>query len=119
MRVKIDECLPREVAELLTRAGYEAETVPDEGLVGSPDEILWEAVQAENRFLITTDLDFSDVRRYSPGTHAGLMLLRLRKEGKTHIVSYFEWLLLRYDPEDWAGCLVVATDHRIRVRRPV
>ena len=37
MRVKIDECLPREVAELLNRAGYVAETAPDEGLVAATD----------------------------------------------------------------------------------
>jgi predicted nuclease of predicted toxin-antitoxin system len=36
--------------------------VPEEGLVGSDDHEIWEATQNAGRFLITQDLDFSDVR---------------------------------------------------------
>jgi hypothetical protein len=35
--------------------------------------------QASQRFLVTRDLDFSDVRTFAPGTHRGLLLVRLRK----------------------------------------
>lgn len=31
MRIKIDECLPGEIVELLTEIGHTAETVKDEG----------------------------------------------------------------------------------------
>src|SRR5687768_11681303 len=34
--------------------------------------------QSAARFLVTQDLDFSDVRKFAPGTHAGIMLVRLR-----------------------------------------
>ncbi len=40
------------------------------------------AAQAEGRFLITQDLDFSDVRRFQPGTHHGLLLVRLPEAGR-------------------------------------
>jgi predicted nuclease of predicted toxin-antitoxin system len=82
MKIKIDECLPVEIAELLIERGHKAETVTSEGLKGSPDEVIWETVQGEKRFLITADLDFSDIRHYAPGTHQGLLLLRLSKEKK-------------------------------------
>ena len=118
MRVKIDECLPHDMVDVLGGMSCQAETVTDEGLAGASDEVIWQRVQGEDRFLITADLDFSDARRYTPGTHPGILLLRLRREGKTYILSYLRWLFTHYDIEEWAGCLVVATDHRVRVRRP-
>jgi predicted nuclease of predicted toxin-antitoxin system len=118
MRIKIDECLPYEISEILAGKGHHVETVKDEGLTGSPDEIIWETVQAEKFFLITSDLDFSDIRRYAPGTHQGLLLLRLRQEGKNHILSYFRQLVSNFDVNDWSGCVVVATDHKVRTRKP-
>jgi predicted nuclease of predicted toxin-antitoxin system len=58
MRFKLDECLPREFADLLSAHGHGVETVPQEGLQGDPDESVWAAAEREQRFLITTDLDF-------------------------------------------------------------
>jgi len=55
-------------------------------LAGRNDDEVWEAAQAANRFLITQDLDFSDVRRFTPGTHAGLLLVRLAHPGRNALV---------------------------------
>ena len=41
MRIKIDECLPSEIIDILSEGGHIAETVRDEGLTGSPDEVIW------------------------------------------------------------------------------
>ena len=116
IKIKIDECLPHECADLMIRKGYNVQTVRQEGLQGSADTEIWNAAQSEERFLVTTDLDFSDMRRYEPGKHAGVLLLRLGKEGKGHMLAYLEWLLAHHDIPDWRGFLVVATDHKIRAR---
>ena len=44
---------------------------------GATDEDLWPQVQQAARFLITKDLGFSDERRYPPGSHQGILVLRL------------------------------------------
>jgi hypothetical protein len=44
---------------------------------------VWTAAQADGRFLVTQDLDFSDARKYAPGTHHGLLLVRLPQPGRT------------------------------------
>lgn len=119
MRFKIDECLPGEIAELLRAKGHTVETVKDEGLTGSPDSLIWEIVQSEELFLITSDLDFSDIRLFAPGTHNGLLLLRLSKEGKSHMLAYFRQLISNFEIADWEGCLVIATDHKVRVKHPL
>jgi predicted nuclease of predicted toxin-antitoxin system len=118
MRIKIDECLPGEIVELLSGIGHIAETVKDEDLIGYPDYIIWDIAQKEKRFLITTDLDFSDIRRYVPGTHHGILLLRLSREGKNYMLTYFKQLVANFDFNEWAGCLVVANDHKLRIKKP-
>lgn len=45
------------------------------------------AAQAAGRFLITQDLSFSDARRYAPGTHAGLLLMRLAHPGRDALLA--------------------------------
>jgi predicted nuclease of predicted toxin-antitoxin system len=81
VKIKLDENLPAGLAATLGSLGHDVETVPMEGLGGKQDEIIWATAQAEARFLITQDLDFSDIRKYQPGLHHGILLVRLRQPG--------------------------------------
>jgi hypothetical protein len=76
---------------------------------------IWQAACAEQRFMITQDLDFSDTRRFAPGTHAGLLLVRLREPGAHALATAIESVASEID--DWGGCFVVLTDTKIRVKR--
>ena len=40
MKIKLDECLPGELANLLASCGHEVDTVPQQGLQGSSDAVL-------------------------------------------------------------------------------
>ena len=115
MKIKLDENLPARLAAFLSSLGHDVHTVPDENLSGHPDVDIWNAACAERRFLITQDLDFSDRRRFAPGTHAGLLLLRLREPGANALVATVSGVV--GELEDWSGCFVVMTEHKIRVRR--
>ena len=118
MKFKLDENLPDRLVAVLTGLGHDADTVRAEELTGRADADVWSAAQAVQRFLITQDLDFSDVRRYTPGTHAGLLLVRLSRPGRN---ALFERVLTVFQTErveEWTGCLVVATEQKIRIRRP-
>jgi predicted nuclease of predicted toxin-antitoxin system len=68
MLVKLDENLGRSHVALLRASGYEADRVHDQGLSGEKDATVWERVGAEQRFFITIDLDFADVRQYLSGS---------------------------------------------------
>jgi predicted nuclease of predicted toxin-antitoxin system len=81
MKVKLDENLPARLQPVLERLGHEVHTVHQENLTGRPDNDIWQAACAEGRFLITQDLDFSDSRQFTPGTHSGILLVRLREPG--------------------------------------
>jgi predicted nuclease of predicted toxin-antitoxin system len=116
MKIKLDENLPVRLAGILAAHGHDVHTVPEENLTGRPDADVWLASCGEGRFLITQDLDFSDTRRFAPGTHAGLLLLRLREPGAGALVAAME--AIAGDIAGWAGCFVVVTEHKVRVRRP-
>ncbi|WP_437494952.1 DUF5615 family PIN-like protein [Sorangium sp. So ce1014] len=74
--------LPTSLVEALVQLGHDADSVQQEGLQGSPNAGVWAAAQADKRFLVTQDLDFSDLRQFAPGTHHGLLLVRLADPGR-------------------------------------
>jgi hypothetical protein len=117
VKIKLDENLPERLADELAVLGHDVDTVRGEHLTGRPDDEVWGAAQSIHRFLITQDLDFSDLRRYSPGTHDGLLLVRLAHPGRDALVARIATLFATEAVDQWRGCLVVATDHKVRVKR--
>jgi hypothetical protein len=118
VKIKLDENLPNRLVSALAGLGHDVDTVYSERLVGKADDVVWTAAQAAGRFLITQDLDFSDIRQYAPGTHSGLLLVRLRVPGRTALFDRVHLLFQTEDVSMWHGCLVVATDRKLRVRHP-
>ena len=118
MTIKLDENLPERLVSELQELGHDVDTVRTERLAGRDDANVWHATQAAGRFFITQDLDFSDVRRYTPGTHAGLLLVRLAQPGRDALLARVAMLFATEPVDEWRACLVVATDHKVRVKRP-
>jgi predicted nuclease of predicted toxin-antitoxin system len=87
MKIKLDENLPLRLADLLRDLGHDVQTVHEERLVGQNDTEIWEAAQKESRFLITQDLDFSDSRKFVPGSHHGILLVRLHSPNRRNLIE--------------------------------
>ncbi|MEW6183331.1 MAG: DUF5615 family PIN-like protein [Bacillota bacterium] len=87
MRFKLDENLGRQVQQLFRDAGHEVETVWDEGLQGSSDQTIYNTCYAENRCLVTFDLDFSNVIRFPPGKTGGIVIFRLPQNPKLSLLE--------------------------------
>jgi predicted nuclease of predicted toxin-antitoxin system len=113
VNIKLDENLPDSLVSPLKALGHDVDTVPSEHLAGRDDNEVWQAAQAADRFLITQDLDFSDVRRFTPGTHAGLLLVRLAQPGRKALAARVALLFATERVDEWRGCLVVATEHKV------
>jgi predicted nuclease of predicted toxin-antitoxin system len=118
MKVKLDENLPEDLISALSRIGHDVDNVSLEGFAGQNDSRIWQAAQDSGRFLVTQDLDFSDVRKFAPGTHCGLMLVRLQNPGRKTLAERITEAFTVQDAELWARCFVLLTDHKLRVRRP-
>lgn len=118
MRIKLDENLPASLAAILSALGHDVETVAQEQLSGCDDQNLWEAAQRESRFLITQDMDFSDVRRFRPGTHCGILLIRLRSPDLGSLIHRIAQLFREEGASTWGGCFAIVSDRKVRVVRP-
>jgi predicted nuclease of predicted toxin-antitoxin system len=79
MKIKLDENLPAQLATNLEALVHDVQTVHQEGLTGRADPDVWTAAQEDARFLVTQDLDFSDTRKFTPGLHQGILLVRLHQ----------------------------------------
>lgn len=118
MRVKLDENIPLQLVPILQKLGHDVDSVRDENLAGGTDEQIWRAAQREERFLVTQDLDFSDVRKFIPGTHFGVLLIRVRTPERLVLVKRIEKLFQNEFVNRWTGCFVVLTERKVRVKWP-
>lgn len=118
MKVKLDENLPVLLRDTLRDLGHQADTVLDEGYGGADDERIWVAAQEEGRLLVTQDMDFSDLRKFGFHSHNGIMLVRLHEPNRAKLIRRLQSVFETEDIGRWAGCFVIVTDHKVRVRRP-
>jgi predicted nuclease of predicted toxin-antitoxin system len=117
MKAKLDENLPLQIASRLRQLGHDIQTTKDEGLSGCNDFDLWNAAQREGRVLLTQDMDFSDSRRFAPGTHHGIVLIRLHSPSRLGLLERVEEVFRHERVSAWPGCFVVVTERKVRVRR--
>jgi predicted nuclease of predicted toxin-antitoxin system len=77
VKVKLDENLGRSSTEILLAAGHDVATVYDQGLASAPDQRVIEICRAEERVLVTLDLDFANTLRYPPADFSGISVIRI------------------------------------------
>jgi predicted nuclease of predicted toxin-antitoxin system len=118
MKIKLDENLPLRLSVALRKLGHDAHTVFDENLGGCSDREIWEASVREARFLITQDLDFSDVRQFRPRTHQGILLVRLQSASRQGLINRVVEIFETEKVIEWQSCFVVATERKVRILRP-
>jgi predicted nuclease of predicted toxin-antitoxin system len=117
VKLKLDENIPQSAARRLAALGYDVDTVLDEQLGGRSDEDVWAAAQAEGRFLVTHDLNFSDTRKFEPGKHAGVLIVRLPDSEQWRVGDHLVGWFSDPDAQSWERCMVVATLRKVRVSR--
>lgn len=118
MKLKLNENLPESLVGELAALNHDVDSVRQEGLAGHDDPDVWAAAQAAGRFLITQDLDFSDARKFGPGTHHGLLLVRLPDAGRSALTRRIVEVFRNENVGSWAGCFAALSGHKLRVLVP-
>ena len=118
MKFKLDENLPLQIAIDLRARTHDVQTVGEEGLTRGVDANIWQTTQREGRIQITQDLDFSDTRKFQPGTHHGIVLTRLQSPSRRNLIARTTELFEAENVSGWARCFVVVTERKIRVKKP-
>ena len=80
--------MPRSTAEVLRQAGYIPDDVRDIGLNATPDKEILKHAQAIDAVVVTRDVGFGSTLDYPPGTHAGIIVLRIPSASNHKSVDY-------------------------------
>lgn len=118
MRLKLDENLPDTVIAILGQRGHDVDTARAEGLRGADDPAVLAGATADGRLLLTLDRGLGDIRAYPPGTHAGVLVIRLDHQSPRAIRDAAERIGTTLELDDLKGCIAVWRDGELRVRRP-
>ena len=116
MRIKLDENLPEGLADLLRSAKYDVATALEENLSGAKDPVVTAAVKQEGRLFMTYDMDFADIRKYPPGSHAGIVVFRLQDQRWRVLERPARRLIESGLLGRLHGRLVIVDESRIRTR---
>ncbi len=88
----------------------------EQHLGGENDPKIASICRVEKRVLITLDTDLSDIRTYPPGKFAGIVVLRLQRQDKVHVMNVFTSLVDLFSKEQLKSHLWIVDEKRIRIR---
>ena len=116
MRFLADMGVDVRVVEYLRGHGHDAKHLRDEGLQRSPDGEIFAKAAAENRVVLTLDLDFGEIAALTTGRKASVILFRLHNTRTPHVIDRLA--RARADCADALakGAVVVVEESRQRVR---
>lgn len=70
----------------------------------------------EERVLITLDLDFADIHRYPPQGYVGIIVLRVYRQDKPYLMSFFQKLIPAIAQHLLKGHLWIVEEGKLRIR---
>jgi predicted nuclease of predicted toxin-antitoxin system len=115
----VDENMPRSTAPTLRSVGHQAVDVRDVGLRGTGDDAIFAFAQTLSATLVTADRDFMSILSFQPGTHAGIIIVRIPNQFPNDVVNReIMRAVNELGDEPLAGLLVIVEIGRTRVRRP-
>jgi len=117
LKFKIDENLPIEAAALFVEAGHDAVTVNDQGVGGVEDVELASLCRKEGRAIVTLDLGFGDIRSYPPSEFPGLVVFRLDRQDKPHVIAMCRRFVVALEHDELTASLWIVEEDQIRIRR--
>ena len=76
----------------------------------------WQSCQEEGRVLVTLDMDFADIRAYPPSGFPGIIVLRLGRQDRLHVLNVFTRALALLHTDPLEGRLWIVEEDRVRIR---
>ena len=118
MKFKLDENLPASAAATLASAGHNVDTVSSEGLTGAADPDVVSAATGAGRILVSLDVGLGDIRAYPPGSHAGIVVLRVPDQSAATVTKTISDLASLTELASLAGSVAVLQRGLLRIRHP-
>jgi len=117
VRFLADMGVSGKVVSWLREQGHDAVHLRDEGLQRLPDREIFGKAVAEDRVILTFDLDFGEIAALSGGEKCGVVVFRLRNTRTPHVISRLDSVLTASSSHLEEGAVVVVEGTRHRIRR--
>ena len=117
MRFLADMGVAIRVVEWLRDEGYDARHLREEELQRLPDDQIFRKAVAENRVVLTFDLDFGEIVASSGRQKVSVVLFRLQNTRTPHVIERLKAALQEAGPALEQGAVVVVEESRFRIRR--
>jgi len=104
------------VAEWLRGEGHDAMHLRDEGLQRLPNGGIFAKALAEERVIVTFDLDFSEIAALAAGPSVSVIVFRLRDMRVPHVIDRLSVVLPDLIPRLDKGAIVSVEESRVRIR---
>jgi predicted nuclease of predicted toxin-antitoxin system len=117
MRFLLDMNLPPAMTGWLRSEGHDVVHVRDIGLADLPDRDVFARAAADERIVVTFDLDFAEIVALRGAAGPGVALLRLRLARQNRLRERLRVAIAEAAEALQAGAIVVVEDTRIRIRR--
>ena len=117
MRFLADMGVAMRVVEWLRNAGHDARHLREEGLHRLPNGSIVAKAVAEDRIVLTFDLDFGDIVALTGSQAASVILFRLHNARTPFVIERLATVLDRCGEALARGAVIVVEDARHRVRR--
>ena len=117
MRFLADMGVARGVVEWLREGGHDAVHLLDQGLERLPDRAVLAKADAEDRILLTFDLDFGEIVALSGQRSVSVVLFRLSNARQGRVIDRLRSVIAEVRGPLSEGAIVTAEEARLRVRR--
>lgn len=117
MKLFADESVWEITRAFVRQLGHDLATVEERGLAGAADETVLSQALAEDRVLLSRDLDFSNILLYPPDQHLGIIVLRIRPHTTDSVRRVLASVLTYFSQESIQQALVIVDHNKFRERR--
>jgi predicted nuclease of predicted toxin-antitoxin system len=116
MKLLLDMGLSPSTAQFLQQLNHDAVHLGRRGQAKLADEEIVRLAEAEDRIVVTLDLDFARIVALQRLARPSIVLFRLERYTTDEVNSLLRDLLATYETELTSGAIVVVDPHRIRLR---
>jgi len=114
----MDENIPPAVGRFLRDKGFDVKDARKAGLAGASDDVIVSLAREERRVLVTLDKHFTNILVYPPGSHDGIIRIRIHPPLVEDMIKALNQLFQTSDIGIIRGSLIILQREGFRVRRP-
>ena len=116
MRFLADMGVSIRVVDWLRDRGDDAVHLRNEEMRTAPDDQIFAKALAENRILLTFDLDFGEIAARHQTRSPGVIVFRMRNTRVSHVIERLEHVLAESGTVLAGGAVIVVEESRHRIR---